>query len=87
MYHVRRLADEMVVQRALLDAAFLQRVHHRGDFGFEQDQVAHGHDVTAAELFECRPRSEGKSWFDRDAFERYRQIASREPYLVHIARQ
>jgi hypothetical protein len=75
------------VQRTLLDTAFLQRVHHRRDFGFEQDEVAHGHHVAAADLLVRRQRSERQWRLDRYTVQRHRQIDAREAHFAHIAWQ
>jgi hypothetical protein len=87
VHHVRKLAEKVVVQRALFDAAFLQRIDHPWNLGFEQDQITHGHDVAAADLLERRPRSKRKRRLDRDAVESDVQVAARKTHLVHIARQ
>src|SRR3989449_3135617 len=43
VHHVRGLVQQMIVQRGLLDAAFLELREDRADLGLEQHQVTHQH--------------------------------------------
>ena len=53
--HVRRFADEVIVQRALFDAPLLQRIDDGIHFRFEENKISHGHRPSAARLPERDP--------------------------------
>jgi hypothetical protein len=86
VHHMRRFADEVVVQRALIDASGLQDIDHGIDLGLEQYQIAHGHRMTVR-LPEGDPRPEGQRGFDGDPFRDDGEVAAREANLVDVTRE
>ena len=78
-------AQQMIVDRRNVDAAFEQLSHGRIDFGFEQDQVAHHHRFAAPRL-EGGPAAERQRGFDCDAVDRHLKIGSRKTVTVNLTR-
>ncbi len=61
---LRRFADQMVMDRCDFDATVLQGLHHRGNFVFSEDEIAHNHRIVVADVVESCPSAEGETWFD-----------------------
>jgi hypothetical protein len=61
--HARRLAEDVMVDGRLLDAAALQRADDRIHFGFGQHHVA-GDDGTVRHFLERDPSAEREGWTD-----------------------
>src|SRR5438128_668489 len=72
----------MVVQRDLLDAAFLELREDRADLGFEQHQVTHQHRLRVTHLLERDPGAERKRRLQRHARGGDVEVAARHADLV-----
>ena len=66
----RICTQQVVVYCGDLQPAIDQLRHHRVDFSFKKDEVAHNHRAAMCWL-ESDPAAEGQRRFDSDAIERY----------------
>ena len=85
--HVERrgaAAQQMIVDRGDLEAAFDQLDHHRIDFGLEQHEIAHHHGPAMRGL-ERDPAAERQRRLDGDAVERHGQIGAGKAVAMDVA--
>jgi hypothetical protein len=61
VHHARRLVEHVVVHGRLLDAARLQRAHHRRDLRLLEHHVAHGHDARPPRAVAVRRHGEPRA--------------------------
>jgi hypothetical protein len=47
--------QHVIVQRGLLDTTLLQGAHYGADFILTEDEISHGHRVSAGDLLERDP--------------------------------
>jgi len=85
VHYTWRFVKQVVVDRGLFDAAFLQLRRNRADFILEEHEVSHGCDHVLASLFEADPGTEGQRWLDLDTAKGDVQIAARHAHLVDLA--
>ncbi len=77
-------AQQVVVQRADLDAAFLELAHDRGHLVLRQHEIAHDHGLRIHRL-EGDPAAERKARPERHAVERHFEVGAREAHAVDAA--
>ncbi len=82
VHHVRGLVQQMVVERRLLDAAFLELREHRADLVLEQHEVAHQHRLGVAHLLERDPRAKRQCGLHGHTADRDVEVTARHPDLV-----
>ena len=75
----------MVVQGGHLKALGKQLAHHRIDFAFGQDEVAHHHGLVAHRL-ESDPAAEGEAGLKSHSVQRNVEVAAGQPIAMHVAR-
>src|SRR5215467_10919501 len=84
----------MIMNRSDVETAVGELVHHRFDFGFEQDQIAHHHGLIARGLtahclaahpFECDPAAKRKRRLNAHAIERYAEVAAWKAVAMNVA--
>ena len=86
--HVERRrmgAQQMVVQGSHLKALGKQLAHHRIDFAFREDEVAHHHGLVPHRL-EGHPAAEGEARFEGHSIKRNVEVAAGQPIAMDVAR-
>ncbi len=88
VHHLRRFADEVVVDREHVEAPGLERPHDRVDLGGQENEVAHRHGLTLGpRLDESGPRAQGEGRLDRDAADCDAKVRAWPAVLAHVARK
>src|SRR5450759_1493436 len=77
----------MVVESCDFDPSVLQGLHHRSDFVFRKDQIAHNHHIVVADRVESRPRAERKTWLDFRASDSDMEVLARHVETNYVSRQ
>jgi hypothetical protein len=72
----RRSAQNVIVYGRDIEPTIEQFCHDRGDFTFQQHEVAHHHRLPMHRR-ECDPSAERKRGFDSDAVKRHVQVGAR----------
>jgi hypothetical protein len=79
----------MIVDRGDIEATFDEFGHNRLDFGFEEDEIAHHHRLTAhcatAHSLERNPAAERQYRFDADIIEPHVEIGTGKTVAMNIA--
>ena len=78
-------AQQMVVQGSHLKALGKQLAHHRIDFAFREDEVAHHHGLVPHRL-EGHPAAEGEARFEGHSIKRNVEVAAGQPIAMDVAR-
>ena len=85
--HVKRRrvgAQQVIMQGGHLNALGKQLAHHRIDFAFGEDEVAHHHRFVPHRL-EGEPAAKGKARFEGHSVEGNLEVAAGQPVAMHLA--
>ena len=85
---LRRFPHEVVVDGEDVEASGLKGANYRADLGHEQDEVAHGHDLSfGGRLHEARPGTERECGLDLHAAGGHPEIGPGPAVAVDVARK
>src|SRR5713226_5672814 len=75
----------MVMERCDFDSSIEHRLHHRSDFVFSEDEIAHNHRIVVANVVESCPSAECKTWFDFGACDSDVKVLARHVETDHTS--
>ena len=75
------------MERCDFDSSIEQRLHHRSDFVFSEDEIAHNHRIVVANVVESCPSAECKTWFDFGVCNNDMKVLARHVETDHASGQ